>query len=219
MTRAGSLDDLAGAASRSDTSERSKVYALYQARLRAEEIDFVAREQYMTDLNKLVDASVAKLSSDYEFQRNETERKAKIEFSVRKNEARIRLLSSQQDILQRAMDEARAKLRTFRETPEYAECLARIIGQSLAVLNEAEAVVYVVPKDFELAENAIATSCPGRTGTARVDREAPLPERLIGGAIVSNVAATIRVDNSLEGRIMLAAEGALPQISSLLKAK
>jgi len=214
-----SLDDVTNPDSKSESSERSKIYALYQARLRAEEIDFLAREQYNADLNKLIDASVAKLSNDYEFERTEIDRRAKIQFSVTKNEQRISILTAQQEILEKALNETREKLRQFRETPEYGAVLGNVIKQSIEVLNEKETIIYVVARDIALAEQAIAGALEGRSGTARVDHDSPLPEKLIGGAIVSNVDGTIRVDNSFEGRLLLAAEGSLPQIGALMKSK
>jgi vacuolar-type H+-ATPase subunit E/Vma4 len=215
-----SKDDLASLASKPDTkesAERTRVYAEYQARLRAEEIDFLAREQHNTDLQKLVNASYAKLNNDYELQRTEIDRNAKIQFSVTKNEQRIRVLTSQREIIERAMDEARVKLRAFRETPEYAAVLTSVIAQAVEVLNEKEAIISVVEADFGLVERIISGTLAGKG--IRLDRENPLDQKRIGGAVVSNTNGTIRVDNSFEGRLGLAAENSLPEIGALLKVK
>jgi vacuolar-type H+-ATPase subunit E/Vma4 len=216
-----SKDDLTSLASKpdskGDTAERTRIYAEYQARLRAEEIDFLAREQYNADLQKLVNASYAKLNNDYELQRTEIDRRAKIQFSVTKNEQRIRVLTSQRDIIDRALGSTRERLRAFRQTPQYAAVLAAIIRQSLDVLHEKEAVVSVVPEDLDLAGTIIEGELAGKG--VRLDRDNPLDPRMIGGALVSNEGRTIRVDNSFEGRLALAAEQSLPDIGVLLKPK
>jgi vacuolar-type H+-ATPase subunit E/Vma4 len=216
MTRR-SIEDLAGLDSKAEAAERTRVYAEYQARLRAEEIDFLAREQYNADLQKLVNLSFAKLNTDYELQRAQIDRDAKIQFSVTKNTQRLRVLQSQQDIIQRALGETRARLQAFRATPEYRAVLAGIIRQTIGVLQEKAIIISVVPADIELAEQIVSALPANGDVVATVDRENPLSPARIGGAIVANAAGTIRVDNSFEGRLQLAVEKALPEIGVLLK--
>jgi vacuolar-type H+-ATPase subunit E/Vma4 len=217
MTKPRSIEDLAALDSKAEAAERTRVYAEYQARLRAEEIDFLAREQYNADLQKLVNLSFAKLNTDYELQRSEIDRKAKIQFSVTKNTQRIRILQSQQDIIQLALTETRKKLQEFRATPQYRDVLSGIIQQTISVLQEKAIVISVVPADLDLAEQIVRTLAGKVNVTATVDRENPLNPSRIGGAVVGNVAGTIRVDNSFEGRLELAVEQALPEIGALLK--
>jgi vacuolar-type H+-ATPase subunit E/Vma4 len=212
-------DDAAAVDSKAEAAERTRVYAEYQARLRAEEIDFLGREQYNSDLQKLVNLSFAKLNTDYELQRSEIDRDAKIQFSVTKNTQRIRVLQSQQDIIQLALAETRKKLQAFRATPQYRDVLTAIITQTISVLQEKAIIVNVVPADLDLAEQIVKGLGGQNAVTATVDRENPLTPARIGGAVVGNVAGTIRVDNSFEGRLELAVEQALPEIGVLLKPK
>jgi V-type H+-transporting ATPase subunit E len=219
MTRR-SIDDLAAMGeSKQASQQRSEIFSLYQARLRAEEIDFLAREQHEAELSKLVNLSYSKLNADYEHSRLEIDRTAKIQFSTTKNSQRIRVLTSQQDIVEEARTATRVKLAAFRTTDAYKSVLTSLISQALDILNESDAVVHVVAADIKLAEGILPDALRGKSLTATIDTDNPLSEKMIGGAVVVNGKGTIQVDNSFEGRLNLAVEGSLPQISVLLKPK
>jgi vacuolar-type H+-ATPase subunit E/Vma4 len=205
--------------SKQASHQQSEIFSLYQARLRAEEIDFLAREEHDAALNKLVNASYSQLNGDYEHSRLEIDREAKIQFSMTKNLQRIRVLTSQQEIVGEARTAARDKLIAFRKTDAYKATLTALIRQSLDILSESEAVVHVIQADISLAKAVLKEALNGKDVKVTIDEENPLSEAMIGGAVVINANGTIQVDNSFEGRLNLAVDGALPQISVLLKLK
>ena len=59
-------------------NQKAEIFALYLARLRAEEIELEAREQFNQDFQKIIDQSYAKLNNDLELSKNEIQRKCKI---------------------------------------------------------------------------------------------------------------------------------------------
>ncbi|KAH0793068.1 vacuolar H+-ATPase subunit E isoform 3 [Histomonas meleagridis] len=204
--------------STSTAAMRNEQFALYQVRLRAEEIDFVSRETYNADLQKLINKSYSKLNNDFELQRNEITRNAKISYSVSKNEQRINILKCQEEIIEEAMNGARKKLKEFRQKSEYKDVLCDLIKQGLKTLNEKKSVIRVVKEDIPLA-NECLDKLSELGFDASVSDDDVLSDSLIGGAIITNDTRTISCDNSFEGRLQLAEAGRLPQIAKLLKSK
>lgn len=200
-----------------EKSQASEVFALYQARLRAEEIDFAAREQYRADLEKQVNSALTKLQNDYDLEAREIERNAKIQFSVTKNGQRIKILQTQQDLVTEAMNMTRVKLEEFRKTNEYQDVVVKLIRQGLNALNEEEAIVMCCARDFDIVEGCIKKAMEGRAGKATLDRDAPLSEEAIGGVVIGNAIGTVKCDNTFNGRLQLATEGSLPIIGKILK--
>ena len=203
-----------------DSNARSEIFALYQARLRAEEIEFAAREEHDQALQRLVDNSYSKLNSDYDLERSKIDRNAKISFSVAKNQQRITILNQQREIITKAMDVVRDRLREYVKTADYKKTLAALLKQGLTTLGEKEVKVSVVPRDEKLIEELIGQVVSEIKDTLEcqvtVDKENPLPEKVIGGVELSNVADTIRIDNTFEARLQLSSDGALPEIKKML---
>ena len=205
--------------SSSQSSQNGEIFALYQARLRAEEIDFEAREQYNAEFQKLINQENAKVNEEFHFQEAKIDREAKIQYSVTKNDQRIQILTSQQRIIEEAQKGAREKLKKLRESGEYKDILKKLIRQSVKTLSEKEAVVSVVKKDVNLAKeciNSLNNEFKKLEYNVTVNESEFLDDSLIGGCIVINGIQTIRVDNSFEGRLKLATEGSLPKISNVL---
>ena len=206
--------------SNDESNSKSEVFALYQARLRAEEIEFAAREEHDQALQKLVENSYTKLNSDYETDRSKIDRDAKINFSFAKNQQRITILNTQREIVTKAMEVVRARLQDYVKTPEYKKTLGSLLKQGLLTLSEKEVKISIVPRDEGIIQdclNQILSDVKAQIDcTVTIDKENPLPESAIGGVEISNVTDTIRLDNSLQARLLLASEGALPEIKKML---
>lgn len=204
-----------------DSNARSEIFALYQARLRAEEIEFAAREEHDQALQRLVDSSYTKLNSDYELERSKIDRNAKISYSVSKNKQRITILNAQRDIITKAMVVVRERLAKMVKTDEYKKLFSALLKQGLLVLMEKDVKISVLPRDEQLAEECIKEVVEEVKDKleckVEVNTENPLNEKSIGGMEFSNADDTIRLDNTLEARLQLSSEGALPEIQRLLK--
>jgi len=203
-----------------DDNQRSELFALYQARLRADEIEFEAREIHDSALKKLVDSSYEKMNSDYVIERSKIERNAKINFSMMKNQQRIEILNSQRNIVENAMDLTREKLKKLKNSSEYRGVYANLIKQGLKVLHEPKAEIFVIEEDLELAKeclNGVISEVSKEFNVkATISTEKFLEKRLIGGALITNEEGTISVDNTFETRLRLSSNGALPKISEVL---
>ncbi|KAK8898799.1 hypothetical protein M9Y10_001092 [Tritrichomonas musculus] len=200
-------------------NQKAEIFALYLARLRAEEIELEAREQFNQDFQKIIDQSYAKLNNDLELSKNEIQRNAKIDYSVTKNEQRIKKLDAQQKIISEAQEGARKKLRELHDSSSYKKILGKLIYQGAQTLSEKNIRVSVLKSDIDLAKHCIDAykdEFSELDCTATVDEEHCLDDKLIGGCMLINEAETIRVDNSFEGRLQLATEGCLPKIAEYL---
>ena len=141
--------------SNNDDNQRGEIVALYQARLRAEEIEFIAREEHDNLLKKLVDESYEKMNSDYELERSKIDRNAKIQYSVLKNQQRIGILTSQRKIIENAMDVTRKKLIEFKKDSKYKNVLISLIKQGLETIQEKSVKIIVLKEDINLTKECL----------------------------------------------------------------
>ena len=203
-------------------NQKAEIFALYLARLRAEEIELETREQFNVDFQKIIDQQYAKLNNDLELSQNEIQRNAKIDYSVTKNEQRIKKLQSQQKIITQAQEGARKKLKELHDSSTYKKVLGKLIYQGAQTLGEKNIRVSVMKADVNVAKQCISAYSDELSEldcTAKVDEEHFLDDKLLGGCLLINEAETIRVDNSFEGRLQLATEGCLPKISECLNSE
>lgn len=204
------------------SDDTGEIHALYQARLRAEEIDFLSREEHRQKLQKLIDQQNKKIADDFEFEKKKIERESKIEFSLTTNEQRIKLLEAEHEILDRALKTTQERLADFRKQPEYPDVFKKLLIQGVKTIEEKEIIIQVMKEDLSLSKDIInqALTEMGRQDLKIfVDEENFLPDSVIGGIFLKNKDETLRVDNTLNGRLGLALDGSLPQISHILHQK
>lgn len=197
-----------------ESSARSEAFALYQARLRAEEIEFAAHEEHDQALNKMVDQSYSKLSSDFELERSKIERNAKINLSITKNHQRIEILNTQRKVIENCMDLVRDKLKKLVESPEYKEILKQLLLQGLKLMEEKVVKISVVKRDRSLIESIFGEI---ETESKLVLTEKDLSDKVIGGVMLASEEDTVFINNTFEERLQLASEGALPEIKHILE--
>jgi hypothetical protein len=89
----------------------------------AEEIDFLAQEEYNTELNTRVAQTKSKRDNDNEIQRHSIEREAKIKFSVVQNQKRLKFLKDKRGLWkkyrkqQRSINSISFNSRVFQHSP------------------------------------------------------------------------------------------------------
>ena len=205
-----------------DTNLKSEIHALYQARCRAEEIDFLSREEHRNKLQKLIDQQNQKIEDEFKIEKDKIERDAKIQLSVVSNDQRIQLLTTENDIISNAKEQTREKLKVFHDSPEYRPIFIKLLVQGIKTIGEQTVSIQILEKDLDLAKSCldeVRQQIDSNEIQINLDEENFLPETEIGGACIINSDQTLRVDNTLNGRLSLAAEGALPQISHILHSK
>ena len=204
--------------SNNDDNQRGEIVALYQARLRAEEIEFIAREEHDNLLKKLVDESYEKMNSDYELERSKIDRNAKIQYSVLKNQQRIGILTSQRKIIENAMDVTRKKLIEFKKDSKYKNVLISLIKQGLETIQEKSVKIIVLKEDINLTKECLKSALSEIKFETNVivDEDEFLSDNAIGGVLIRNESETISVDNSFEARLRLSADGARPLLNNIL---
>lgn len=196
-------------------NQRSEIFALYQARLHAEEIEFAAREEHDATLQRMVNNQYTRLNNDYESEKTRIDRDAKISFSVTKNHQRIEILNKQRNFISSSIEVVKKRLADFKGTPDYQVVLKKLISQAIKTISEPNINLYCVKSDAANVKKIIE-ELKSTTKSELTLSEEYLEDKKIGGIYVTNDSDTIRVDNTFEARLNLAAEGALPKITSIL---
>lgn len=200
-------------------AETNEIYALYHGRLRAEEIDFVSREEYRYEFQKQMKAASEKVKDELENGLRDLDRNLKIDLSVVKNKQRIEVLKAQRKTLDGFVEKVRNKLNEYVKSGEYYQFLVNLFHQTLSIISEKDVVIRCVKRDDNLIDKLIDQVKSKYPDVSIARSNVSMPDSAIGGLLLHNKDETINVDNTLEARLRLASEGCLPQISRLLGSK
>ena len=179
-----------------------------------------ADEEYEIEKASIVRSETAAIDSNYEQKVKKASLAQQITKSTIGNKTRLRALATKEEVLNDIFDAAKEKLKAISaKKSEYKPILAKLIEEGLLALLEEKVIVKVREADVKLAKEAAEDAAKGFKEKAKfenVDIEVSetdfLSKDIAGGVVVTNVSGKIEVDNTLEERLKLLSEEALPGI-------
>lgn len=198
-------------------SELAKMQAFIQkeAREKASEIRVKADEEYQIEKASLVRSELNAIDAAYGAKFAKAKLSQQITKSTIANNTRLRLLASREESLEGIFEAAKDRLSTLAGDEKL---LAGLIEEALYALMEHAVSVRVRAADVSLAKKALETATAnfaekaGFEVEATIDEENCLAETLAGGVIVVSESGKISVNNTLDERLRLLSETALPAI-------
>ncbi|XP_051009082.1 V-type proton ATPase subunit E 2 isoform X2 [Acomys russatus] len=164
-----------------------------EANEKAEEIDAKAEEEFNIEKGRLVQTQRLKIMDYYEKKEKQIEQQKKIQLSTMRNQARIAVLRARDNLI-----------------------------QALLRLLEPVMIVRCRPQDLHLVEAAVQRAVPEfvmlcrKHSDVQVDQVAYLASGAAGGVEVYSGDQRIKVSNTLESRLNLAALEMMPEIRRAL---
>ncbi|EGW14330.1 V-type proton ATPase subunit E 2 [Cricetulus griseus] len=194
-----------------------------EANEKAEEIDAKAEEEFNIEKGRLVQTQRLKIMDYYEKKEKQIEQQKKIQLSTMRNQARLTVLRARDNLILELLKEAKVRLsKIVLDLDIYQELLDKLVLQALIRLLEPVMIVRCRQQDLHLVEAAVQRAIPHymilcqKHSEVQVDREAYLSSNAAGGVEVYSNDQRIKVSNTLESRLNLAALEKMPEIRKTL---
>ncbi|XP_035212956.1 V-type proton ATPase subunit E-like [Stegodyphus dumicola] len=194
-----------------------------EANEKAEEIDAKAEEEFNLEKGRLVQEQRLKIIEYFEKKEKQVELQRKIQSSNMLNQARLKVLKTQEDHIKVVLDEARKQLHTkTKDTARYQQVLKNLILQSIYQLLESEVTVKCRKQDADLVERSLGEIAKeyqekvGKPCKITIDKESYLPPDCAGGIELTAQKGKIKINNTLESRLDMISQQLLPEIRETL---
>ncbi|XP_021499247.1 V-type proton ATPase subunit E 2 [Meriones unguiculatus] len=194
-----------------------------EANEKAEEIDAKAEEEFNIEKGRLVQTQRLKIMDYYEKKEKQIEQQKKIQLSTMRNQARLTVLRARDNLVLELLRDAKERLsRVVLDVDTYQELLDKLVLQALLRLLEPVMIVRCRSQDLHLVEAAVQRVTPQymvlcqKHSDIQVDQDAYLVPSAAGGVEVYSGDQKIKVSNTLESRLSIAALEKMPEIRRTL---
>ncbi|SCW01383.1 LAFE_0D11364g1_1 [Lachancea fermentati] len=201
-----------------DELNKMQAFIKKEAEEKSKEIQLKADQEYEIEKTGIVRNETSNIDSAMEAKMKKAALKQQITKSTIANKMRLKVLSTREQVLDDIFESASKELKKISsDKKKYKPVLHSVILESLLRLLEPVAVVKVREQDLSLAKSIkddIIKEYKEKSGkdvTLEFSSEY-LNKGSAGGAIVTNENGRIEVDNTLEERLKLLNEEALPAI-------
>ncbi|CAK9436475.1 uncharacterized protein LODBEIA_P10330 [Lodderomyces beijingensis] len=202
-------------------SELTKMQAFIEkeAKEKAKEIKLKADEEYEIEKASTVRLETAAIDATYEQKLKKASLAQQITKSTIGNKTRLRILGEKDQVLNEVFDDAEKQLKEITSDKEkYKPILAGLIEEGILALLEEKVTIRVREQDVQLAKEASVEAAKNFEDKSKikveiaVDDHQFLSKDIAGGVVVVNGTGKIEVDNTLEERLKILSEEALPAL-------
>lgn len=193
-----------------------KAFIEKEAQEKAKEIKLKADEEYEIEKASIVRSETAAIDASYEQKFKKASLAQQITKSTIGNKTRLRILATKEEVLNEMFESAKSKLSDISKNKgDYKPAFIGLIEEALLAILEGEVIVKVKESDLSLAKESIdeaAKNFEEKAGfPVKINiSEEYLSDDISGGVIVTNKSGKIEVDNTLDERLKLLSEEALP---------
>jgi len=217
--------------SESDSSDEDDEESDKNKKRKAEEIDAKAEEEFNIEKQRLLQAEKIKIMRDYERKEKQVETQKKIAYSNELNQARLRVLKSREDSVNKVLHDAFRELTSVSQSHQYKDLLLNLTVQAAIKIDEPQAFVLCREVDHALVQSFIPKVCQeykkltGKDLKLTIDTNNRLnPPRIegndqpacAGGIMLSTAEGRIICNNTLEQRLSMTYDQLLPNIRIMM---
>ncbi|KAJ9155290.1 Vacuolar ATP synthase subunit E [Pleurostoma richardsiae] len=193
---------------------------------KAREIEIKADEEFAIEKSKLVRQETDAIDSAYAKKFKQATMSQQITRSTVANKTRLRVLAARQELLDSIFEEAAKRLdAAAKDKKKYAAALKGLLLEGFYAMSEPELQVLAREADYDLVKKAIEEAAKeykekvGVDVTATIDESKPLPAESRGGVVVVGGGGKIDINNTLDARLELLKDAALPAVRAALFGK
>jgi len=190
-----------------------------EAEEKAKEIEIKANEEFAIEKSKLVRSEQAAIDALYERKFKQAALAQQIDKSKVSNKTRLRVLSARQELLENLFDEARGKLAgVSKDNAAYAKIIEGLVLEGAYALMEDNIAVKAKKSEFDVVKKAMKNassaynSHTGQVISIKLDESDPLSEEISGGVSIVGGRGRIDINNTLEERLSILKDEALPSV-------
>ena len=205
-----------------DELNKMQAFIKKEAEEKAREIKLKANQEYEIEKTNLVRQETSNIDTNFEKNLKKISLEKQIMKSTIDNQIRLKVLNKRNDSLNEVFEETQRQLRDkiTNDKTLYKEILHKLIVESILRLLENQVVIQVKECDLPIVENEeflneiieeYKTTTNGRDIKITISKNFLNPE-LIGGVIVKDSLEKIELNNTIDERLKLLHEEALPAI-------
>ncbi|KAK3330995.1 vacuolar ATP synthase subunit E-like protein [Apodospora peruviana] len=194
-----------------------------EATEKAREIEIKANEEFNIEKGKLVQQEKDAIDNNYAKKFKQATMSQQITRSKVANQIRLKVLGARQELLDDIFEAAEQKLGSVaKDRKRYEGVLKGLILEGFYIMNEPDLQIRARKADYDLVKKAIESASKeykeavGKNTVAEIDEENPLPEGSAGGVSIVGGDGKIDINNTLEERLNLLRESALPAMRDAL---
>ncbi|GAV53678.1 hypothetical protein ZYGR_0AK01800 [Zygosaccharomyces rouxii] len=201
-----------------DELNKMQAFIRKEAEEKAREIQLKADQEYEIEKTSIVRNETSNIDANFEDKMKKASLKQQITKSTVSNKMRLKVLTAREECLDAVFEKALEDLRKIvGKEKDYKPILKSLILEATFRLLESKVIVKVSAKDKKVAESlveSISKDYKEETGSdldIAISEEA-LDKKTAGGAVITNADGKIVVDNTLESRLNMLSQSALPAI-------
>ncbi|KAI1335352.1 ATPase, V1/A1 complex, subunit E [Xylariaceae sp. FL0016] len=190
---------------------------------KAREIEIKANEEFSIEKSKLVRQETDAIDGSYAKKFKQATMSQQITRSTVANKTRLKVLGARQELLDGIFEAAAKKLADgTKDKGKYKGMLKNLLLEGMYALSEDEVAVRARKADFAAVKEAASNAEKeykketGKESKVKLDEENPLPEGSAGGVMILGGKGKIEINNTLEERLQLLQETAMPAVRKTL---
>ena len=190
-----------------------------EAQEKAKEIRLKADEEYEIEKSQIVRTEIAAIDDVYGQKLKKASLAQQITKSTITNKSRLRVLSKKEEVLLAIFNEAEKDLKELsKKKGQYKPILTGLIEEGLLMMLEKDVRIVLRKQDLSLGKEAVADASRAFEEKSKfpvnavIDEENFLSADSSGGAKIIGGSGRIELDNTLEQRLRILSEEALPGI-------
>lgn len=190
-----------------------------EAEEKAKEIQLKADEEYEIEKASIVRSEINAIDASYQDKFKKASLAQQITKSTIANKTRLKVLATREEALETIFVATQDELKKISNSKDkYKKLLIGLIEEGLFALMEPSVQIKVRKADVSAAKDAAKTAVnnfskeSGFTVEFKIDESDFLDKDLAGGVVIVNGSGKISVNNTLDERLKLLSESALPAI-------
>lgn len=190
-----------------------------EAEEKAKEIQLKADEEYEIEKASIVRSEINAIDASYQDKFKKASLAQQITKSTIANKTRLKVLATREEALETIFAATQDELKKISNSKDkYKKLLIGLIEEGLFALMEPSVQIKVRKADVSAAKDAAKTAVnnfskeSGFTVEFKIDESDFLDKDLAGGVVIVNGSGKISVNNTLDERLKLLSESALPAI-------
>ncbi|QLQ81691.1 hypothetical protein HG537_0F04520 [Torulaspora globosa] len=201
-----------------DELNKMQAFIRKEAEEKAKEIQLKADQEYEIEKTGIVRNETNNIDANFEEKLKKASLRQQITRSTIANKMRLKVLSAREESLERIFESTKQELSNLaKKEKQYRPVLRSLILEASLKLLEDTVVVKVAKRDQKLAESLIDDVVKEYKELANKDLTIKVSDKFlsddtVGGVVVTTEDGKIEVNNTLEERLKLLSEEALPAI-------